>query len=202
MHADLSGPRSAEPFRIEIKTDTEDRLMGTCFRGKHSALAGNFRRWDSAREFLDDPEVGAALAKWIEHAVNEPRTETADRFDGRVCLPFSTIVGWGSTIRKSLVDGALEERAFPQSPTVFAEWIPWDSDVLAPATNLVTIDARFRTRKRLGCWEVELRTVYPGPDIGRIRPTTVPQGHAYYITRLRHIAFFEWTHRGEPVSPS
>ncbi len=202
MHADLNGPRSKERFRVEIKTDTEDRLIGTCFRGKEHALAGNFCRWDGAREFLDDPEVRETLARWIERAVNEPRVELKAKFDARVCLPFSGAVGWGSTIPQSLVDGKLPERPFPNKPDTIASWVPWNATLLAPATNLVTLSARFRTRTRLGCWEAELGTVYPGADIGPLRPPDLRPDHAYFISRHRRIAFFEWTHRGEPVSPS
>jgi hypothetical protein len=32
-------------------------LGGTCFRGKHHAVAGNFKRWDLARQVLSDAVV-------------------------------------------------------------------------------------------------------------------------------------------------
>lgn len=202
IYVDWEGPRTSETFRVGFRTDTEDRLAGTCFRGTDQVLAGNFCRWNDGGEFLRDPAVIERLGAWLESAASDPRVELLSNFSMRTCLEFPWTVGWASTVPRDRIGPDAERRSLNGRDRIIADFAPWNGPYKAPATNLVTLDCRFRMRPRLGCWEAQIGTAYPGPDIGRLVPAGHPRNAEYDISRARRIAFFDWNHPGEPVALS
>jgi len=111
----------------------------------------------------------------------------------RIEIAFDRPIGWSST---SNVEGGIDPtdnltyEPFQPNARTQAHRVRTDRvDILAPATNIITLTFSVRFSIRDG-WIIVIWTVYPGPDIGRLEGD---------MTEKTGQAFLDWNHPGEPI---
>lgn len=181
-------------FRLVLGREDRNRLKGTCFRGRGRPLAGNFMRWRSMREVLNDPYVWEDLqANCGEKLISEEVSDRSrQKFTARFTIVHPQPIGWTSATTDEtyqLVQDDLE--SFWPNRKTKALRVKSSVDFCAPLTREVTFSIRFAQRG--GTWIGFIKTIYPGEDIGRVYPTnpkrTGPLMHG--------VVFFDWNHMGE-----
>ncbi|MFA6392253.1 MAG: hypothetical protein WCW66_05940 [Patescibacteria group bacterium] len=212
-------PNLHNNFTLIIPRSQQERLATTCFRGKGRPLAGNFLFWESAGEMMS--EIGSMVATRCDVVMSEIGSMVATQcdeewcsqaFEARLTVQCDRVIGWQSTTTQSQ-EGVLQEKELEKfhlnrrttayrvklevghhdmyqpaiDPSLGVPMIR----MLAPLTNQVTMAITFHWQSNEGRWKGFIQTIYPGEDIGRLRPTT-RKGNF-----LRGVTFFGWNHPGE-----
>lgn len=178
-------------FGILYTRKTRLRLNGTCFRGVHNELAGNFSKWNTFEEFAydDDFDFGDEMYKSIVSTLNESR----DCKMGVVTLDFEETIGWESTDSIELYDPNNLESFNPNNRSVGLRVAKHLIDIKAPKTSLVSIVYGILNDGHNIL--ASILTIYPGKYIGPLRD---PNGGDHEdITKREGRVFFDWYHPGE-----
>lgn len=162
------------------------RLSGTCFRGKHKALSGNFCRWVNHNEMFD-PNDKFILDQIVEDA--KVAIEKHSR-NNSFSIQFKDWIGWSGTDDRILYANiCLEPFAINRKATGYR--IRTDrKDILAPKTKILTIIYEVKYDPEKGRINLIIWSMYPGPDIGELVGD---------VSDREKIVFFDWNHPGEPI---
>ena len=160
---------------------TEERLAGTCFRGKEKKLAGNFHLWESAEDVFADESVSTALAEEIDDLV-----ENQDFGTHSVTVTHSADVGWESTDNFPLFNSDELEEFYPNNRSHALRVInPSKLGRKAPRASEVTFV--FNLAMQRGELKVTIVSLYPGIDVGELVDD---------ITTREQRVFYDWEHPG------
>lgn len=183
---------TSKRFRLILTPDQARRLADTCFRPRSQQVSGNFLWWSSVDDLREDPTAGDALREMFLSAIDEAGDQEQTI---RRTLVFLHPIGWASAVTEDsdvyylMVDTDLEHffpnrhiRAYRVRATSY-ETLP------APLTNLLTVVFTVRMGAE-GYPLVFLQTLYPGEDIGPLRPT----GNS---RTLRGVVFWDWNAPGQ-----
>ena len=164
---------------IIVRPDTEIRLKGKCFRGRHERKAGNFLNWRSASEVFRDPHILREFLRDVADAL------AAGAQLNSVEIRHHSNVGWSSTMPATPRKPDYVERFNPNRRSI-AWRVKLDrTDVLAPRTDLVTIV--YEVKHEDGRLVAIIHSTYPGEDVGEI------EGNVSYRER---VVFFGFSHPG------
>ncbi len=172
------------PVLIIMSNKVSHRLADTCFRGNDQFLAGNFRDWMSMMDMCEDDDFLDPFLQKVQKVADQDRHQKTQRCE--VSVWNLDGVGWSSTINRDSVDDS-DLKAFDQP-----EWRSWTvmrvkpesaDRILAPVTCKVTVAYRLVLD---GCWKVIIQSIYPGPDIGRLKGNLTNQPWA----------MLDWNHPG------
>lgn len=180
---------------FEIPSHQERRLAGTCFRGRDLRRAGNFCRWEHADAMFDDEAFRARLFEQAARAIRG--VDLRDPVTRSVTVGYPDPVGWAGTRPYNSAHVASYEEFAPNRHSVGLR-VRRGEPILAPATLLVTLVIEFR-KARDGLSAI-IHTVYPGPDIGPLRPTEPGATEPVDITKRESVVFLDWNHDGEPLA--
>jgi len=160
---------------------TKQRLTGTCFRGKHQALAGNFRQWQTVEQVFGDVWLKAELTKEVLDLIKQE-----DFGVHSLTISHGMNVGWEST---DLIDQFSADELEPFYPNGNSEalrvTLPSRLDRKAPLTNEVTFVFALGTLRNQP--RFELKSLYPGTDIGELYGN---------VTEREKRVFYSWEHPG------
>lgn len=171
-------------LKLIMRKETRDRLAQTCFRGKDAVCAGNFLRWASIEEMLEDPEVLRLLVIELAKEIKGKPQEGTLGIEV-VCRKF---IGWASTApRKNYEKSELEP--FKPNRHTNAMRVKKGRDILVPLTKRVTIIMELKREGR--DWAAVIHSVYPGKDVGKLTGN---------ITEREGVVFFGWNHQGATVN--
>jgi hypothetical protein len=181
------------PIRLICRDETRERLAATAFRGKDRPLAGNFSRWASIDEMLDDREVRADCAENFIEALDELYADYRklglkwDRFwHENECM---RTIGWSSTIPFDQLAEDVPLDEFRLSANAHGLRVRRTSGrILAPLTEAYTL--RYDVRFESDAWAVVITNAYPGLCIDLVDGD---------VSRREGIAFFDRQHPGEPL---
>lgn len=162
------------------------RLATTCFRGGRNRLAGN-TRWDNFGQMMRDQDLFLAFAAMCRTCALEA---VDDKFEESFEVDHPKLfVGWDSTARRERIpEASLEE--FKPSKRSRALRISRNCSILAPLTKTLTFVCSFQHRILEHEWNVIIRSIYPGRDVGQLLgDVSLREGRV----------FFDWDHPGEPL---
>lgn len=171
-------------LKLIMRQEAKNRLASTCFRGKSVVKAGNFLRWASIEEMLEDSEV---LRMFVIELAKEIKGKPQQGTIGIqvICRDF---IGWASTAPKKNYDKS-ELEPFQPNRHTNALRIKQGNDRLAPLTKRVTIVLELKLEGKN--WAAVIHSVYPGKDVGRLTGN---------ITEREGIVFFDWDHQGAKMN--
>jgi hypothetical protein len=167
--------------RVIVRTNTEERLASTCFRGARCALAGNFRLWDRSWQLLRDPSVRRKLLAELSELFKERESPGVQSF----AIDYGSVVGWSSTDSIDRYTEPDVER-FELNRRAHG-WRVKESSahLFAPKTDKITFVVEC---KREGGEPVAvIHSVYPGDDIGELSGD---------VSEREGVVFFDWSHAG------
>jgi len=136
------------------------------FRGSHMEFAGNFFRWNSVEDFLNDIVVRNFLNPWF-HQLGIEFWERSTRgdingFSATKTFTFDGNVGWKNNMNiDSCIGIHLTKREDQNSSKCFVR----SGQILAPFTNEVTIRVDCRLDRKRGGARILFQEIYPGPNI-------------------------------------
>lgn len=168
------------PVLIGVRRMTKERLYGTCFRGSAIKRAGNFFRWTTAAQLLNDENI---LFNLLDEA--DLLWDKKDFGTHSVEITHPDIVGWESTTDQELAADAIEEVRLGRNGSGM-RLKPNRIDVLAPLTQKLTIIFEFKPVGNSASMTVH--SVYPGCDVGELMGD---------VTAREKRIFFDWNHPGE-----
>lgn len=183
MHLVRKFPQRNANLMIIVRTDTEERLKTTCFRGTNVQLAGNFFRWDSARALFSDEQVLDEFMEEIENSWEEREFATQS-----ITITHDELIGWDSTddfLHYQPEDLELFE---PSRKSRGLRVKTSCTEIYAPQTDELTIV--YQLKEEQGRPVVIIFSIYPGRDIGELRGD---------VSAREEIVFFDWNHPGETV---
>lgn len=179
------------PAVIVVRGDTRQRLSSTCFRMGARPRAGNFRHWRSVTEVFANSELRQQFLTELLNAicVEEALRSVFTGLQTRVTVQCSRPVGWASTAPiDSVPQNALE--VFEPNRKSTARRVKRNrTDLLAPATQLVTFVVEIKFERELG-WVTVVHTMYPGADVGPLVGD---------VTDRSGQIFMDWRHPGVPL---
>jgi DUF1680 family protein len=157
----------------------------------HLALAGNFLWWDTPRQMME--EIWPMITRLCDQEITNNDHKRAEGFRTRITIQCHRVIGWQSTTSQLQNEMMRREdtEKFQLNHRTTALRVRSDSDLEAPLTDLVTMVINFHWQPDPGYWKGFIQTVYPGEDVGRLRPNT-RKGNF-----LKGITFFDWDHPGE-----
>lgn len=166
---------------IIMRKQAEDRLSGTCFRGKSLALAGNFSLWSFAEELFREQEITDSFLTELNEAWFEEDFSTRS-----VGITHSAFVGWESTDERSRY--APEDlEAFTLNRKASGLRVKLGHTHLrAPRTKELTIVYQFKLEE--DAVAAIIHSIYPGRDIGELDGD---------VTEREQRVFFDWNHPGQ-----
>jgi len=182
MHLDTKATIGGHPVFIIIRHHTEERLAGTCFRGKSKNLAGNFCRWENGSELFADRSVLSKFLREIQEAF------WVGDYTSSICFEFDSAVGWTGTDKREGYRGEDLEEFNPNRRSRALRVKLTSLHVPVPTTRLITFVCEIKEEGEKIV--VIVHSVYPGRDIGELRG---------YITEREHCVFFDWNHPGAPL---
>lgn len=168
-------------FNLVCRTETLDRLLGTCFRGKGVRLAGNFSRWNDVKELFEDDVIGRAISEEFYEVATEgvPGTNSLE-------IDYEAPVGWSSTDDVKKYDSTLLEHFQPNRKASALRVKTSAQGVRAPVTNLVTLVYEYKLEKGKHHTFV-VHSIYPGSDVGPLSGD---------VSGREGQVFFDWNHPG------
>ena len=178
MHATVM---QAEGFSADVIVPWRDlvRIGKDHFRERKN-LAGNFSKWDSLSDMLEDTVVQAKFLKDVKHAWEEQDFDPLS-FN----IDYEEWVGWSSTDRLEHYPKDALEEFNPNKRSVALRVKPALTQFLAPQTSRITFIYRLQLLEVTP--RLFLFSVYPGEDIG----------HKYQnVTEREGVIFFDWDHPG------
>lgn len=184
---------NCENVYITFPSHVEERLMGTCFRGRALARAGNFSQWSSFYEMRSNEFFRNQLESDVIESINEYLTEPFEgRMDESFELEFDFEVGWSSTEgSESFSADELEPYALNQVVTCMR--VRAESNKLAPRTNIVTVVyTLFHDAENMN-WNAVIYSIYPGEDVGPLRP----EDDVSDLTEREGVVFYPWECPGQ-----
>lgn len=170
------------PATIVVRKMTKNRLRETCFRGTGMKKAGNFSRWNSAKELFRDKVV----LEWFLGHIAE-LCYKVDVGTYSCCLrSYPGHVGWESTDWLRKYDSEdLEEFVLNRKSTGLR--VKFDRvDLRAPKTCSLTIVFELKEEHRRPV--AVIHSIYPGEDVGELVGN---------VTERESRVFFDWDHPGE-----
>ena len=177
--------------KVRMSDETAARLAGTCFRGTEVRVAGNFCRWTRFAQ------VFAALRADIEAGITECLDAMLEAeperksFDDGLEIEDHDTVGWSGTDERTRYDDE-ELEGFQPSDQSTGLRLREHVGRLAPHTRHVTFVLSFVQVDQWGTWVVHVMSVYPGPDVGKLRGD---------VTLRTGRIFLGWSLPGEPLPP-
>ncbi len=174
-------PESNEWAHIIVPQRVRERLTGTCFRGRHLALAGNFSHFQTAGEVLGNRQVCSAFLNKLEELRSTGFTGTR-----ALSILLTDTVGWESTQDIADLDPDVLER-FRLNRRATALRVKSDRrDVRAPQTKDLTLVYEVcRDGRDI---VAIVRSMYPGYNIGKLEGD---------VSKRENRVFFDWDHPGE-----
>lgn len=161
---------------------TENRLGNTCFRGKISALAGNFLHWETIEEVCEDDYIMKPMLARVVDLLNEQKLGVH-----RVSINQDIDIGWESTDELSTFSADELEEFKPNSRSnAFRVINPSQLGRKAPKTNKVTVIFELKLWGNVPV--ITILSLYPGEDIGEL---------AGNITEQTKRVFYDWNHPGQ-----
>jgi len=165
---------------VIVRTPTQVRLAGTCFRGPAHKVGGNFHRWHSVEELLADRNVFTAFCEDVSERIQQDDFQTHS-----LCVEYRFPVGWASTApRKNYLRRDLEKFHPNRRSSAFRVRLS-RTNLLVPETMNLTLVYELKKDDR-GIAAV-IYSIYPGDDIGELYED---------ITKREKIVFFDWNHPG------
>ena len=178
--------------KVRMSDETAARLAETCFRGPTICAAGNFCRWTRFAQVFGAlrTDIEAGITDCLDAMLRvEPERKS---FDDGLEIEDHQIVGWSGTDRRELYDDE-ELEGFQPSKQSTGLRLQAHVGRLAPHTRHVTFVLSFVQVDKWGTWVVHVMSVYPGPDIGKLRGD---------VTLRTGRIFLGWSLPGEPLPPS
>ncbi len=166
--------------RVIIRYEAEKRITEKRFKGADKPIAGNFSRWSSIKELMEDPRISSKLLTEFHEACKDEVFGTVS-FE----VDFGDVVGWTNTDDVSKYDIDALERFEPNRRST-AMRVKLDRvDLKAPKTNFVTFVCEMRDEPDVPTFVIH--SIYPGNDIGEVSGD---------MTEEEKIVFFDWNHPG------
>jgi hypothetical protein len=169
------------PIRIIVSHPTYMRLKGTCFRAKRLSLAGNFFRWDSPMEVINDRDVLPALMNDINKQWKMRDFNTVS-----ISIMLTSPAGWESTAPRENYQKEDLEEFKPNKKSKALRIKKNRKNLLAPKTSKVTVIYQL-TLQDDNTPVVMVHSMYPGTDVGELTGN---------ITEREGLIFFDWNHPG------
>ena len=174
-------------LRIVLPAHQRERLKTTCFRGNGQALAGNFYRWHTDEQFLQNKFI----LKELEDDALEALASDAPYTTWSCEIDCSNYIGWASTTRLENIDEEAEEF----SPNRWTRaWKIKDRNALAPPTKTLTIVYSLESpRVQSETPALIIQSIYPGQDVplgSRSAPRTIDWSE---------MVFLDWNNPGSTV---
>ena len=142
--------------------------------------AGNFSRWDDAKEAIRNDDLIARLTTALE------KSDHYGQF--RVCITMPYPIGWLSTVPEGMHLTTEDVEPFKLNGKQIALRVRKErADILAPQTRMITLVGQLIQRGNTSVCLIY--TMYPGRDIGSLRSL-----HNFDSTHI----FFDWSHPGSP----
>lgn len=173
-----------EGSRLSIiaRTDTENRLSTTCFRGDVKKSGNIFIPTQSVEDLLryqDEKAIKAIVASAADFWKDE------DGYTHFTTVEFEDFVGYSSTAEiKGFNENELESFKPNRKSTGLKVRLP--SDKKCPKTKLVTFIYEMRLEQ--DGFKIVIHSIYPGKYIGPLKGN---------ISQREQIVFFDWEHPGE-----
>jgi len=177
-------------FTLVIAQNVKDRLKDTCFRGLGRPLAGNFMRWRSMKDMMQDLDMLQGVKENCAEAVEAAQRES---FTARFTIVHSQPIGWTSATRDQdltewiLLDNELEQ--FRINDKTDGLRVKVGRFIYSPLVREVTFAVHCTNRS--GSWVCFIKTIYPGENVGRLGPTERRS------RLMKGVTFFDWSHIGE-----
>lgn len=171
--------------RIIVRRDTEDRLLTTCFRGRHRRLAGNFRLFRNAHDVFDNVLIRRAFEKQIRDEINGLHRKRGSSANVSFTVHGPPQLGWESTDRRDRYAEEALESFQPNRVSTALRVKTARTDLQVPFTDLVTFVCEVKRERHE--WTVIVQSMYPGVDIGELRGD---------VTKREKRVFFDWDHPG------
>lgn len=172
------------PVVIEVPWKTRERLLGTCFRGTHRMLAGNFRHWNCLDDVFAEPGVTEQL---LEHAfeIAEKDIPCVTHRECRASIVLTRDIGWESTgSADDYSDNELESCYLNERHHALR--VRTDRpDIKAPLTREFTVVYDLHLQPL--AWCVVVKTMYPGKCVGKLQNN---------MTERTGRVWFDWSHPG------
>ncbi|MEK7555009.1 MAG: hypothetical protein AAB518_03445 [Patescibacteria group bacterium] len=163
-----------------MRQKTGDRLARTCFRGYEICCAGNFIRWSSLHELLEDLEVLEGLLHELQKAHCERDFSTQS-----IMIEYGAPIGWSSTAPRSEFEDSALEPFQPNRRSQVLRVRRSRKDLRSPLTDKITFVVEFKDEN--GMSTAVIHSIYPGDDVGEL---------AGDITARRGVVFYDWNHPG------
>ena len=158
---------------IVVPPDVKGRLKQSCFRGKAVRLSGNFHRWGSIGEMLQDAYVMEEFLADVADAIRLKTPQNSVRID------YDFPVGWeGTAPRHNFSPGDLEPYK-PNARSCGLRVKPTRINLFAPRTDFLTIVYSFRLKR--GRPLIIIHSAYPGEDVGELDgDVTAREGRVFF----------------------
>lgn len=173
-------------IQVTLPDKHAEWLRRNHFRGKNLAMAGN-TRWNSFGEMMRDNDVFERFTANCREVALNATENVNESFE--IVHP-KLMVGWESTAeRERFTEEQLEPRF--QLPHWRGKWVRRAADRRAPLTNILTFVCTFThfiRGRELTQWDVVIRSLYPGRDVGDLDGD---------VTAREGCVFYDWTFPGE-----
>ncbi len=166
---------------IVVRVEARERFAERRFKGVDVAVAGNFSRWATLQDFMDDEFVLDAIDKEIEKTYRKDNFRT-NSFEIR----FDEPIGWSNTDDLEMYTEEMLERYEPNRRSVGYRVKLDRTDLKAPRTNVVTVTYEFRDEPDYPV--AVIHSIYPGENIGVVRGE---------ISKDNAVVFFDYNHPGQ-----
>lgn len=154
------------PITIIVR-DRSQAGISRNFRGHDVRCAGNFFRWDTLDEFLEDDEFLYVLKEDVEEALRENDLYRTFEYD------FTASIGWSSTVPLAQIDEGFLESFFLNKIAFGMRVKSAHQDIKAPLTRTITVTYELKCETDSGNGRQQLSVVifsiHPGVGIGPIR---------------------------------
>jgi len=181
------------PLRLFVSQESHRGLLGRHFqltsdKRYNAQLAGNFFRWASMVEMLDDTTVNSklcdALCRHLQGRI------IIDKQPARFTISLDYVVGWAGTIEKYFFSNDELQHHVPSKGCKGLRIS--DTTLSAPATHCITFAGFIEPAEHFNGYFYRICGVYPGEDIGSFLEP--PRD----ITK-RGFVFFAWEAPGEDL---
>jgi hypothetical protein len=166
---------------VVVRSNTEQRLKSTCFRGSSKRLAGNFLRWNSVHELFRDSLVMEALLTHLDEILLKPDFGTHS-----LGIIHTMLVGWeGTADLSNFTADDLEQFDLNRRSWGFRVKTS-RTDLLASKTKELTVVFEFKPEE--GRAVAVVHSIYPGKDVGELKGN---------VSEREKLVFYDWNHPGE-----
>ncbi len=187
---------------FSLRDGAQQRLSRERFRGRDLRRAGNFCRFETLNDLFQDEEFIDKLAfecMGVLQGVDLKKSTSAFYIE----VEYSGFVGWSCTD-----DLANYQHRFdtlePYQVNFTCHGLrvrPECTHVLAPKTKIITVACQFQKWPN-GIGAI-VRTLYPGPSIGPLRPDSKDLwscNNLVDLSKREQIVFFDPQHPGERLA--